>query len=111
MNGPGMEAPSSTSELYVSACLDAIHVFPDLELGRRVEADDLTEQGVAFRRLDARWYRWLHERATIARGKGHALPEWDRVREWAVGRFGSDKVAVAEAMVLPMGYRKPEARP
>jgi hypothetical protein len=107
---PPVPATPDTSEVYVSSCLEIIHCWPDLELGRFVESNDLTEQGVAFRRLDARWYRWLHERAMLARKQGHALPEWDRVREQAVARYGEQRVAVAEAMTLPAGYRKPEVR-
>lgn len=105
-----IQADPTTADLYVSASLDAIYCWPDLELGRRVEANDLTEQGVAYRRLDAVWYRWLHERAMKARAGGHPLPEFDRVREWVVGRYGAARVAAAEAMPLPAGYRKPEVR-
>ena len=94
-------------DLYVSACLDRIYCCVDPVVGRRVEADDLTESGVAYRRLDGRWYRWLHERVTIARAQGHALPEWDGIREWAIGIYGPAKVAAAEIMVLPAGYRPP----
>ncbi len=93
--------------MYVSKHLGITWCFP--VDGRLVEAPDLTEDGVAFRLLDAKWYRWLHERVLLARKQGQPLPEFDHIREWLVGRHGPERVKLAESMQLPRGYVAPAA--
>jgi hypothetical protein len=88
-----------TCQLYVSADLRWFESIADDRLANDITQGD-DDGPRAYRRVDGRWWAWLHQSAT-----DH--PTVVELRTKVVALFGADRVAQAEAFRLPWRYAPP----
>lgn len=102
--------------MFVSTSLDTwITEQPD------VFADDVQIDDTAYRRLDPKYYAWLRSRMNLAKlaAKGGKISQeafdalrakFNAIHEWAMARFGEDRLREAVHNLNARKYTPPAAR-
>jgi len=105
--------PELIDEIFVSTKLAVLTPY-----GIPKEQQDHWQDGIAYRRLDPRYFLWLRGRMLKARGafKASKIPvkTWELMRglfnpiqEWAIAHFGSEAIKAEEASFDPEDYSPP----